>query len=76
MAYRRYFAGSLVCIHALEILLRLLTIKFGVLPVEFVQWLETVSDVTVLDSLSEQVLVAQSLDNLRPQPPTSPGNQE
>ncbi len=49
----------------LELLLRLLTIKFGVLSVDFVERLEAITDTTVFDQLSEQVLTAQSVDELK-----------
>lgn len=47
-----------------NLLLRLLTIKFGVLPDNLVRQLEAITDVVVLDKLSEQLLTAQSLNDL------------
>jgi hypothetical protein len=47
-----------------EILLRLLRSKFGSLPEPFVQQLTTIDDPAVLDELSEQVLMAVTLDDI------------
>ena len=47
------------------LLLRLLTLRFGELPEAFVQRLLAISDSAVLDVLSEQVLTAHSLAEIR-----------
>jgi hypothetical protein len=44
-----------------EILLRLLTIKFGTLPETFVKRIEAITANDALDALAEQVLAANSL---------------
>ena len=47
-----------------EILLRLLTIKFGTLPETFVKRIEAITANEALDALAEQVLAANSLTDV------------
>jgi flagellar biosynthesis/type III secretory pathway protein FliH len=47
------------------LLLRLLRTKFGPLPEPFVQRLEAITDSEQLDELSEQLLTAATLDEIR-----------
>jgi len=59
-----------------ELLLRLLTLKFGPLPEELVQRLRLVRDEEVLDMLAGQILTAQTLAEfrlpaLRAEPPSA-----
>lgn len=56
-----------------KMLLRLLTLMFGPLPDEFVQRIQAITDEAVLDALSQQLLKAQSLDDLVIPNPTKPG---
>jgi hypothetical protein len=49
----------------IKVLLRLLRRKFGPLPEPFVQRLEAIDDPAVLDELSEQVLTAVTLDDMK-----------
>lgn len=55
-----------------KMLLRLLTLMFGPLPAEFVQRIQAITDEAALDALSQQLLKAQSLDDLVIPNPTAP----